>query len=372
MLLDVFQQVFSLSLAANRVNDIPGDQASLQQCLQGILTSEIPKIGADWQLVWGPAVFKTKPEDPKSGPENSWYVAFHPHLRFEDDSVHPTYVIAIAGTPRGSIRVWLKEDLAVNAVVDFKTWVDGGIQKAPAVQRRFVSWIRKGTYIASGTVNAVHKLFTTPAPAGAESVGSTLLDYITKQDKSTSHRIIVTGHSLGGVLAPSLALALLLDRSILADRILTYPIAGPSPGNKRFAELFAKNMPPRKSDGAASYQGWNLNLVNQLDVVPQAWCISSQASKEQNLGNIPTLYGKPAMNVVRVATWVATFWSLMSWRLYKPLPAQYFKGTTPPAAPATMGEFEDVVLQQHWKSYFKEVGIPLPSPEKDEVVPDSK
>ena len=378
MLFDIFQQVSSLSFAANVVNKAMADQASLQQRLQGTLTSEIPKIGADWQLVWGPVVFKTKPEDAQSGPENSWYVAFHPHLRFEDDSVHPTYVIAIAGTPEESKRVWWEQNLSVHAVANFKAWVDGGIQNPPEeVQRKDVKWIQKGTYIASGTVKAVHRLLTTPAPEGAASAEWTLLNYITKQGKSTSHRIIVTGYSLGGALSPTLALALLMGGLVPADCILSYPIAGPSPGNKRFVELFVKNMPARKSDGAASYQGWNLNLVNQLDVVPQAWCISSWISKNQNLGNIPTLYGKPAISIIKNGVSAFKFWSMFSGVLYKPLPAQYFKGTTPARVPTDMDKFKEIALLQHYEPYFEEVKIPLPPPEMrqafssaiDQVIP---
>ena len=360
---DVFQQVFSLCLAANLVDGAQGNQASLQRAFQLALASEIPLIGADWQLVWGPVVTKMS-DDAQSGPGNAWYMAFHPRLQFEDGSIHPTYVIAIASTPQKSTDVWKKQNFSVHAVTDFKAWADGGIRDAPeVVQRKDVRWIQKGTYIASGTVNAVHKLLTTPAPKGATSAEWTLLSYITKQGKSTSHRIIVTGYSLGGALAPSLALALLLDGCIPADRILSYPIAGPSPGNKRFVELFVKNMPARKPPGAGSYQGWNLNLVNQLDVVPQAWCISSLISRKQHLGNIPTLYGEPAMNVIKNAIWAAKFWSVFSGVMYKPLPSQYFSGTLPARPPNTTNTFLEIAAQQHYEAYFKEVGIPVPPPE---------
>ena len=355
MALDIFQQVFSLSLAANWVNVVDGNQASLQRAFQLALASEVPLIGAGWQLVWGPVVLKTAADNDQTGPENSCYVAFHPRLRFEDGSLHPTYVVAVAGTPKTSLNVW-KKNLAVHTVTDIRAWVAGGVRNCPeVVPKRDIKL--GGAYIASGTVKTVHSLLTTAPPKGAASAGTTLLDFITANiGKRASPRFIATGYSLGGAVAPSLALSLVLAGYIPPDHTLTYPIAGPSPGSSGLTDLFVQIFPPRYC-GRASYQGWNLNLVNKLDVVPQAWCISQLVSPEQNLGNVPAIYGKPTMNLVRHATRLAKSWSAISCVLYKPLPGRYFSGTRPAYTPNKLTEFMKIARQQHEEAYFQEVGV---------------
>ena len=356
MVLDIFQQVFSLSLAANWVNVVEGNQASLQRALQFALASEVPLIGTGWQLVWGPVVLKKVTDNDQTGPENSCYIAFHPRLRFEDGSVHPTYVVAVAGTPKTSLNVW-KKNLAVHTVTDIRAWVASGIHNYPGVVSKKDIKLR-GAYIASGTVKTVHLLLTTAPPKGAASAGTTLLDFITtNMGKWASPRFIATGYSLGGAVAPSLALSLVLAGYISVDHTLTYPIAGPSPGSSGFTDLFVQILPPRCC-GRASYQGWNLNLVNKLDVVPQAWCISQLVSPEQNLGNVPAIYGKPTMNLVRHTARLAKGWSAISCVLYKPLPSQYFSGTPPAYPPDTVIKFMAIARQQHEEAYFQEVRVP--------------
>ena len=367
MSLDVFQQVFSLSLASNLVNFDNGTQACLQKALQlrlGIALKGVP----GWQVVWGPVVRKKKPEDDTTGPGNSWYVAFHPNLKFEDGSVHPTYVIAIAGTPEESKDVWFNQTFAVDSVTDFNAWVAGGIEALPVVVRP--PSIKPGTpYIATGIVNPVHALLTIPAPEGAACPGKTLLDFITDVDASGGNKFITTGHSLGGALSSTLTLALVSAGVIPANTTLTYPTAGPSPGNKGFTDLFAVTFPPRKSDSAKSYQGWNLNLVNTLDIISQAWSVQRKVSPEQNLYNIPPIYGKPVLPLVRGLTLVAIVHSLRSGVLYFPLPSQYFSGDPPPSPPTSSKEFLQIFGLQHQQVYFDEVGVqflevdvPVPCP----------
>ena len=367
MPLDVFQQVFSLSLASNLVNDLKGTEASLQAALRLGLTVALPIIDLGWKLVWGPVVWKHEPNDAETGPDNSWYIAYHPRLQFEDGSVHPTYVIAIAGTPAESTYVWTEENFAVNSVSDFKAWVAGGIQNCPVVVPP-KNVVPGNAYIATGTVNTVHLLLTTPAPEGAVSPGTTLLDFIANVDQSASPRFITTGHSLGGALSPSLALALVSAGVIPSDTTLTYPSAGPSPGNIGFTELFVETLPARKSDEAVGYKGWNLNLVNTLDVVPQAWAVFRAISPEQNLGNIPPIYGRPVIPLVAGATLVFALRALSSGVRYKPLPSQYFTGPPPSATPTDLIEFLKVAVEEHVPPYLKEVGITIPTLDRSTIL----
>ncbi|KAG8216222.1 hypothetical protein J3R82DRAFT_8260 [Butyriboletus roseoflavus] len=367
MPLDVFQQVFSLSLVSNLVNGLKGTQTDLQIALQLGLTFALPVIGDQWEVVWGPVVWKNQPDEATTGPDNSWYVAYHPSLQFEDGSVRPTYVIAIAGTPLEAEYVWIKENFAVNSVSDFTAWVAGGIQNPPVIVPA-KSIVPGVPYIATGTVNTVHLLLTRPAPPGAASAGTTLLDFITKLDQSASPRLITTGHSLGGTLSPSLALALVSAGLISADATLTYPSAGASPGNSGFTDLFSQTFPPRKSADASSYQGWNLNLVNTLDIVPQAWCPLKPLSPPQNLANIPPIYGTPVLPIVRGATIVFAVHALSSGALYKPLPSQYFTASPPSVPPTSLEEFLQVLGPQHQLAYFNEVGITVPTLNESQVL----
>ncbi|KAF8126833.1 hypothetical protein EV363DRAFT_1347573, partial [Boletus edulis] len=359
MSLDVFQQVFLLSLASNVVNVYEGTQTSLQKALQKVLRDTLPSIG--WELVWGPVVWKNKPDEDTTGPDNAWYVARHPKLKLDDGSVRSTYVIAIAGTPPKSQYAWSQENFAVNSVSDFNVWVAGGIQNPPVVVP--ATAIQQNTpYIATGIVNAVQLLLTTKAPEGAMSEGNTLLDFIT--NRSGNDRFIATGHSLGGALSSSLALSLVSAGVISADSTLTYPSAAPSPGNKPFTDLFVQTFPARKLDSAGTYQGWNLNLVNTLDIVPQAWSVRTLISPKQNLYNIPPIYGRPVLPFVKGIAHVFAVHTLRSGTLYFPLPSQYFTRAPPFTPPKTLLEFLGLAVPEHQQAYFDEVGVTVPTLDK--------
>ena len=207
--------------------------------------------------------------------------------------------------------MWINQNFAVNTVADFSAWVAGGIQNSP-VAVPAGSTVPGTPCITTGTVNAVHFLPTTAAPEGTFRAGTTLLDFVKDVDKSRNDRFIATGHSLGGAFSPSLALALVSSGVIPGDSTLTYPSAGPSPGNAGSTELFVKIPSHRQSDTAKNYQGWNLNPVNTLDILPQAWCPFKSVSQKQNLGNIPTIYGEPALDIIVGITVVFTLHALSS------------------------------------------------------------
>jgi len=79
------------------------------------------------------------------------------------------------------------------------------------------------------------------------------------------------------------------------------------------------------------------------------------------LGNIPAIYGKPALPIVLGLTVVFALHTLISGAVFYPLPSQYFTGSPPPfTPPKNLGEFIQNFGQEHIYAYLEEVDIVLP------------
>ncbi|KAG9223100.1 hypothetical protein PLEOSDRAFT_1101475 [Pleurotus ostreatus PC15] len=341
--LNIHQQVFGLSLASNMLTAGKGTEAELQGQLNLELQRTISNQIGNWTVVWGPRVWKSEPNDADSGPDRVWYIAHNPFARF-GDRIHNTYVLAIAATADHS-----KENLAINTtvdkVVDFNGWVEAGITTAP---EEASSVDQTKPYIAYGTAAGISTLLTVPSPAG-----QTIIDFLATIPPTS--RLIFTGHSLGGTLSPTVALAL-LRAGLLKNapgNVFAYPTAGLSPGNGPFATLFAENF-PLISDGPVAYQAWNGNIANTNDVIPHLWDIDT-------LNAIPTLYGTlpPFLNTVaRVIVNCLINAANSSGLLYVPLQGRTFS-TAAPDTPQTLSELFQTITQEHIAAY--ELFIATPS-----------
>ena len=289
--------------------------------------------------------------DLEGQPDNAWFVGHHPALKFDDGNTYSTYVVSIAGT--ASLYALLYEDMHVAEVVDVLEWVKAGIQTDPQAQRGTST----GTYIAYGTAHGVHKLASQPVPVNSAVGTGTLMSFLSSLP-STGTRVIITGYSLGGALAPAIAVTLLLSdvfKTFDPKNVLVYPVAGPSPGNDHFAELFHAKFPqpPEGSD----YKWWNTNIINRLDIVPHFWCDDKNVSPDQNIFNVPVLYGLPPIQLISgVIDWLKKNALDISGITYKPIRSSPFIQDHP-KYPENIIEFWDVAYRRHVREYRNHFGV---------------
>lgn len=195
----------------------------------------LPRLhqGGSWQLVWGPV---------QSFDEaNLVYVATY----FSGPDLPVFTAVVIRGTdvdvcdPLGILeQIW--ED------ADVLAW--GPMPWDPTQPAR----------ISNGSIDALSVL--QGLQDGGQTLESFLASYLTDY-ANDNPALVVTGHSLGGclvsVVAPWLKSALAADG--LTPAIIPTSFAGPTAGNKAFADYFNAQFPH-----ASRY--WNT-----LDVVPRGW-----------------------------------------------------------------------------------------------------
>lgn len=156
--------------------------------------------------------------------------------------------VVIRGTNPVSLSSWVLQDFDVKEQVP---WFAPG---APV-----------GAVISHGVQRTLDKLTRELEPAeGLPGAGSLLWEFLKpwlEARRSRSARITVTGHSLGGVAAPTLALWLREHLPLSVNHELcVYAFAGPTAGNAAFADYTQRTFRARLR-----------RFENPLDVVPAAW-----------------------------------------------------------------------------------------------------
>ena len=190
---------------------------------------------ADWQIVWGPAIY-TYPGVKEQ--DSGMFVV-------QQISNSTNYVLAIRGTNAKALEDWLKEDFDV---LPMKDW--SGC---------------KGAKISKATDNGIQLLLHKLTPdTGLPAAGQSITEFL-QRISSQPITISFTGHSLGGALAPTLALWFKEKQESWDTKghatISCTAFAGATAGNDTFADysntLF-KDNPIRR-------------IHDTNDIVPHAW-----------------------------------------------------------------------------------------------------
>lgn len=176
-------------------------------------------------MTWGPKVVVKY-----GAPENVWYVA--------TSETQKLCVVAIAGTAAFSLKGW-QDDINVSKIVDFDKWTDkwtaSSIPEWPDCKYENSTYIPYGSYI--GVLNVLSK----PCPSTAQRPNTRVTEYL--QTLGSGYDVVFTGHSMGGALAPSVALGLFRAKLLGGVSLKTLPSAGASPGNQKFNDQFSKHFP---------------------------------------------------------------------------------------------------------------------------------
>jgi hypothetical protein len=231
------QQAFTLSFFANAASRLTGTVAQLQTDaatkINGLLNEQLvtQQIGS-WHIVWGPIVI----QEPGSSVADNAMVVYQ-----GANGGNPVYVVGVAATNALSQFDVQVEDLDVASTVAFGS---------------------NGAAVSAGTSIGVKNLETMTDP----NHGGTLQSFL--QSKAARNAtLIFAGHSLGGALAPALALDLAVHQgfdvtngrtspSIRARVPLRATRRSSASSPRRFRRRTDRRRPVRSSRGTSGTWTW--------------------------------------------------------------------------------------------------------------------
>jgi hypothetical protein len=184
--------------------------------------------------------------------------------------------VAVRGTS-GDLD-WLLEDFDI---FDLMIWPPGASTSSPA-----------GAMMSESTSIALQILLS------MESSGQSLMAFLTSSAKSAIN-VCVTGHSLGGCLASTLALYLIEQQATWdgpgASTVSTITFAAPTAGNAAFAAHSDATF-----TGAKAPPGWDPSLGTNcdpvrcnLDVAPLAWVSGDVWTASSGASPLFLIYAPP-------------------------------------------------------------------------------
>ncbi|SMF94633.1 Lipase (class 3) [Methylomagnum ishizawai] len=255
--------------------------ASFKSVAPGLIKTLGPRLaGGDWELVWGPGVYELSDSNGES--DNAAFVV---HSASQD-----AYILAIAGTNPSANLDWLLEDFKVGPDYLVK-WPLSFDYPPTTIPRDQV--VNSDQMISTGTAKGVYYLLTSLVQSRyAPSVRLTLQAFLSRLSQSSSGntKLIVTGHSLGGALSPTVANwaqdTLTAIDSRWAGHVFAMPTAGPTPGNAAYARSWNVKFQPCTvpvNDGNI-VKSLNSLVYSQWDIVPHAWdrIFKPLATQEEN------------------------------------------------------------------------------------------
>ena len=224
--------------------------------------------------VWGPAYHKNKQPVLHDLKREQKVDAM---TYIVQDSTNPNdFYVAIRGTTPGTLSEWVFQDFWVGAMVSWDMVPYEGIKPPPPPSSNIPA-ISFGTNIA---LNILVNQLKDP------DNGVDIINFLKNQAKEAQKtgqkiNIYITGHSLGGVLAPTFALYFKEKWPMDIDKpeILTYAFAGPTAGNQKFVEHSNMMM----GDHCKRFE-------NPLDAVTQVWNVDS-------MQRLPALYKEPEISM---------------------------------------------------------------------------
>ncbi len=279
-----------------------------------------------WELVWGPGVFQVLPGAVAA---NTMFV-----VRQKQTG---ELFISIAGTNPFSAYAWLAEDFDVD---ETRAWVYGEAAEGVATSK--------------GTLTGLRALQGMVPPPRVPGKNQTLVEFLEEHLAQEGERVDVTvsGHSLGGVLSPTLALWLLdtqkewdhHTRAILS----VYAYAGPTPGNDEFARYIDGRFGDRLH-----------RIFNSFDVATRAWNVNALA--EAKALYTPQIRRNALWD--RAADFAITLTNGIDYqqidRNAKPLPGKVKEEIVWGWLP-TLVNLVGQVLYQHTLAYFELLGVAYP------------
>jgi hypothetical protein len=221
------------------------DPALVAREVSSLMSRMLPRQ----EIVWGPAVHQPAPALPGMPARLSDALV----LACRDLDTGEYYLV-FRGTNTISPTEWLLQDFMVQRQVPWREVRDG-----PAPEEALIS---------EGAAKAVTLRLGLRPVSGAAGRGVSLEEFLVSTLEASVGPCAMhfTGHSLGGLLAPAMALWLsdrveAGGREDLAQKLKidVYGYAAPTAGNRAFADYLSSRLPG------------NLRYANDLDIATLAW-----------------------------------------------------------------------------------------------------